>query len=45
MATAGPPIYHPTPGETTSEDEKEDKTLVEGDAEQARAAHAQTKFT
>ena len=45
MATAGPTIYHPTPGETTSEDEKEDRTLVEADAEHARAAHAQTKFT
>ena len=46
MATAGPPVYHPhAPGDTTSDDDKEDKTLVDADAEQAKAAHAQTKFT
>ena len=46
MAAAPPPIHHPhAPGETTSDEEKEDKTLVETDAEHAKAAHAQTKFT
>ena len=46
LATAVTPAYHPhAPGEVTSEDEKEDKTLVDIDPEQARAAHAQTKFT
>ena len=47
LATAITPAYHPhAPGEAvTSEDEKEDKTLVDVDPEQAKAAHAQTKFT
>ena len=46
MAAAGPPVHHPhLPGEVTSDDEKEDKGLVDADAEHAKAAHAQTKFT
>ena len=47
LATAVTPAYHPhAPGEPiTSEDEKDDKALVDADAEQAKAAHAQTKFT
>ena len=46
LATAVTPAYraHP-PGEVTSDEEKEDKTLVDTDPEQARAARAQTKFT
>ena len=47
LATAVTPApYHAhPPGEVTSDEEKEDKTLVDTDPEQARAAHAQTKFT
>lgn len=47
LATAVTPAYHPhAPGEAvTSDDEKEDRTLVDADPEQAKAAHAQTKFT
>ena len=46
MAAAGPPVHHPhLPGEVTSDEEKEDKGLVDADPEQAKAAHAQTKFT